>query len=113
MLVVLVTPIAWLLSEQQHRVWLRMSLGLAAILITSMATFFVVMLDRTFSYNAWYGAASHQLIDATVSGIERGRTEKVLTELKRLREEYHPTYENRARYDVLVQDAVSRMSLQE
>ena len=62
-----------------------------------------------FNANAWYGTATKNLIDSTIEGIEKGKSEKVLTELRRLQQQYQPTYENRARYDVLVEETVERM----
>lgn len=76
-----------------------MSFGVASV---------VGMLQR-LNYNAWYGAASQRLIDSAVAEIESGNSERLLPELKRLQMEFHPTYENRARYDQLIDEFVTRL----
>jgi hypothetical protein len=72
-------------------------------------TFLATFLVERFSGNAWYGSASGDLIDATVSGVEEGRADEVVAELKRLRGRFQPTYENRAGYDRLVEEYVARL----
>ena len=92
-------PIAWLASEFQSRRWLRILLGsLSLIACVSITALGVNLYDR-LSYNAWYGFASRDLIDTTITEIEGGRTDKLLPALRKLRDEFHPTYENRAHYD--------------
>ncbi len=61
------------------------------------------------NYNAWYGSASKDLIDTTITQIEDGNIDHVMSVLRRLNLDYHPTYENRANYDELVKEAVSLM----
>ncbi len=62
-----------------------------------------------FNYNAWYGGNSKRLIDTTITQIEDGNIDRVMSVLRRLNLDYRPTYENRARYDILVRQAVSQM----
>jgi hypothetical protein len=62
-----------------------------------------------FNSNAWYGFASKKLIDATITELEAGNKDRVLQSLKVLQNKYSPTYENRARYDELVEEAVAQM----
>lgn len=99
---------AWIASEYQDRRSLRLSMGTVALL-TSFLVAFVVGMAEMFSANAWFGSATKTLIETTISELEDGNTTVVIRELKRLSAEYEPTYENRARYDVLVEDTVSRM----
>jgi len=66
-------------------------------------------LSSRWTYNAWYGRASKELIDTTVTQIEDGNIDRVMSVLRRLRLDYHPTYENRAHYDELINEAVSQM----
>jgi hypothetical protein len=108
LLIVVAAPIAWFASEFQERRWLRLTLGTAAILMSFGVAWLAGSLER-FNSNAWYGSASKQLIDATVTGLEAGNKDRVLRSLKGLQEKYSPTYENRARYDKLVEDAVAQM----
>ena len=62
-----------------------------------------------WNYNAWYGGASKELIDTTVAQIEDGNIDRVMSVLRRLKLDYRPTYENRAHYDELINEAVSQM----
>ncbi len=62
-----------------------------------------------FNYNAWYGGASKDLIDTTITQLEDGKIDRVMSVLRRLNLDYQPTYENRAHYDELVNEAVSQM----
>ena len=63
-----------------------------------------------WEYNAWYGGASRNLVKTTVTQIEDGNINRVMSVLRRLNLDYQPTYENRAHYDELVNDAVSQMN---
>jgi hypothetical protein len=108
LLLVVGLPIAWFASEFKAKRALRIGLGVAALLTSFGVAFIVGALNR-LNYNAWYGGATANLLDATIAGIESGDTGGVLEELKRLRSEYRPTYENRAGYDVLVRAAVDRI----
>jgi len=108
LILVVATPMAWAASEFQDRRWLRLTLGSLAISFCFGVAFLVGSLDRLNS-NAWFGSASRQLVDTTVSELEAGRQQHVLESLKQLQNDFAPTYENRARYDVLVNEAVERM----
>lgn len=101
-------PLLWLLSEFSSSRPLRISLGVLALVMSFGVAFVVAMLER-LNDNAWYGAASKRLIDATVAQIESGNIKRLLPELKRLQAEFHPTYENRARYDRLIDEFVERL----
>lgn len=108
-LLIVILSVAWNISEFQERRWLRICLGWTAILASLAAASAVGALDR-YNSNAWYGHASKDLVDTVVVEMERGNTEGLLTELKRLQEQFHPTYENRARYDRLVGEFVARIN---
>lgn len=105
---VVALPLCWLASEFQERQWLRILLGVAAIGMSYFVAVGVGTLTQ-LNYNANYGAASAQLIETVIADIERGNEATLLPELKRLREQYQPTYENTADYDELVQDFVNRL----
>ena len=83
-------------------------MGTSAILLSFAIAAFVGGMER-FNSNAWFGSATKDLIDVTVAELEAGNQERVLRSLKDLQGRYAPTYENRARYDVLVEEAVKRM----
>ncbi len=107
--VILLVPVSWLVAEFRGPVGLRIALGLASVVVTCAMTLCAGVLFTRFDQNVYYGLANQHLIDATVAGIEQGRSDKVVRELKRLREAYEPTYENRARYDSLVEETVKRL----
>jgi hypothetical protein len=101
-------PIAWFASEFQGRRWLRLVLGSFAILLSLGAAAVVGSLER-FNSNAWFGNASKNLVDATIAELEAGNRDGVLRSMKTLQKKYSPTYENRARYDVLIEETVTQM----
>ena len=108
LLLTIVLPIAWLASEFQDHRWIRVTAGCAALAMSSLVAVGVGSLEH-LNANAWYGGASKNLIDTTVEEIERGDTERLLKELKILQEQFQPTYENRARYDKLIEEFMSRL----
>jgi hypothetical protein len=108
LILVFAAPIAWFVSEFQARRWPRVILGATGILLCFGVAFLVGSLDRLNS-NAWFGGATKNLIDATVVEMEAGHQDRVLRSLKELQRKYSPTYENRARYDKLVEDAIKQM----
>lgn len=108
-LIVIGLPIVWFSSEFSERRGLRIALGIGAIL-SSFAVATLAGLLEQFKYNAWYGGATKDLIDTTINEIEDGNIDRVMAVLRRLRREYQPTYENRARYDELVAEAVADLA---
>jgi hypothetical protein len=109
LLLVVAVVLAWFASEFQSRRWLRLLLGCCALVLIGPAGYLAATIGERFNSNAWYGKASGDLIDATTEGLQQGRTDEVLAELKRLRERFEPTYENRAHYDHLVEEYVERV----
>ena len=112
LLLVVTAPIAWFASEFQERRWLRLALGPVAILLSFGFAVLVGWLER-YNSNAWFGSATKELIDAAVTELETGNRDRVLRSLKDLQGRYAPTYENRARYDLLVEEAVNEMQSRE
>ena len=108
LLLVLLTPIAWFASEFQDRRWPRLCLGTAAILL-SFGVAYVGASLQILQDNVWFGNASKLLIDASIQEMEAGNQEQVLTAWKHLQKKYSPTYENRARFDYLVDETVVEM----
>jgi hypothetical protein len=106
--IVLLLPVAWLVAEIYGSRWQRVSLGILAIL-SSFAVAWLVGSLQMFSANAWFGNATKELVNTTVSELERGRTDQVLASLKELQNHYRPTYDTRSRYDELVDQAVKQM----
>lgn len=94
-------PVLWLISEFQSRWWLRILCGVLSLGMCVFLAIAFAAVER-FNYNAWYGSASAELIEVTIAGIEAGKTKEVVAGLKRLREDFSPTYQGRAHYDELV-----------
>src|SRR4051794_13826009 len=103
LLLTIAMPMFWLGTEFQDRRWIRISAGCAALALSFLVAAGVGSLEF-MNANSWYGAASKDLIDATVERIERGDTDLLLKELKILQEQFQPTYQNHARYDKLIEE---------
>jgi hypothetical protein len=101
-------PMAWLAFEFSTRRGLRIAVGLAAV-ASAMGVAYIVDHLSQFNYNAWYGGASKDLVDTVISEVEDGNLDRVMSVLRRLNLDYQPTYQNRARYDELVNEAVTQM----
>ncbi len=108
LLLVIGVPVAWFAAEFQGRRWLRLTLGSFAILLSFGVATLVGWTER-FNSNVWFSVASKSLVDATIAELEAGNQEGVLRSLKTLQAKYSPTYENRARYDVLIEETVAQM----
>lgn len=105
---VIAFPVAWLWSEFSDRRSLRITMGVLAIGSSFGIASLVGILNR-LQYNAWYGSATKNLVDTTIAEIEDGHIDRVMPVLRRLKLDYHPTYENNAHYDDLVAEAVEAM----
>jgi hypothetical protein len=101
--------IAWLIFEFKGSRAQRITCGILALIMLTVVTWFATYVINQLNYNAWYGSATKGMIDETIRGIEAGKSEMVLRELKVFQSEYHPTYENRARYQPLAEQATERM----
>jgi len=106
--IVVLLPVAWFIAEFKGRAGVRRVLGVLAIVSACGVSYIVGQLHQ-LNYNAWYGAASKSLIDASIKRLEHGDTDAVLTEWRRLQDGFKPTYENRAHYDELVKEAVQSL----
>lgn len=105
--------LCWSVAEfKVKKSWIRFVLGvftLASWLILLDLAIPLFNVCEKFNYNAHYGSASKQLIDTIIEKIEKRETEKILECLKKLQKEFHPSYENRANYDELINEAVKGM----
>ncbi len=108
LLAVIGLPVAWVIAEFRWKRPARITLGVLAILCSFGVASIIGMLSE-LRYNAWYGSVTKDLIDTTVHQIEDGQFDRVMTVLRSLNRQYHPTYENRANYRDLVGDATARM----
>ncbi len=103
-----ILPGAWLASEFQPRRGIRIGLGICSMGVMLLIAVVVGTLER-LNYNAWYGPISQQLVETTITEIEAGRGESLLPPLRKLRDEFRPSYETRANYDELVRGFVAEV----
>jgi hypothetical protein len=107
--IIVALPLAWLASEFRGGRTLRIILGILAIGVMATCIWALSTVVTRFNYNAWYGGATADLISTSLQQIEDGHLERVLKVWRGLDQQYHPTYENRARYRELVEEATRRM----
>lgn len=107
--IIIALPIAWLVSEFRGSRRLRIGLGILAIGVMATCVWALCSVLTRFNYNAWYGSATGDLISTSLRQIEDGHLDHVLKIWRGLDQQYRPTYENRAHYDKLVEEATARM----
>lgn len=101
-------PIAWLVADFQGTAVVRRVVGMIALL-WSFGIAAMVGMIRDFNANSYFTFASKDLLEASAGHLRAGKNEVVLREWTRLIEEFHPTYENRAQYRELVDQAIEGM----
>lgn len=62
------------------------------------------------NYNAWYSDAASKMLNAYVAGIENGRQDLVLREMKRMTNELKVTYERRGNFKDLAERAAESLA---
>lgn len=98
----------WMLAEFRQDRAARVIFGSLTLFLGLGAGVVLSMLNE-FNYNAWYGSATKNLIDTIVIQVEDGNLDRVMTVLRGLNRQYQPTYENRAGYRDLVEEATAQM----
>jgi hypothetical protein len=110
-LIVLLTilfPIAWFVSEFQSRQWLRVMLGCCAIAMSFGVAWLAGSLE-TLNYNAWYSTATQQLVKKTLQELEAGHESSVIDNLQWINQRYQPNYETGlVDYERLVETYIER-----
>ena len=101
-------PIAWLIAEFRASVRVRRTLGIITILWSFGIAAMVGALQK-LNANAYFTGASKDLLEASIQQLRAGRTEAVLREWARANDEFGPTYENRGRYQQIVESAIEGM----
>ncbi len=104
-IVVFFTSLAWLASEFQPRRIVRIGLGVASLAMSFGVAWIAGSVAGSFQIwnaNAWYGAASKDLIENTIAELENGNVDQVVAELRVLNSKLEPGYETKADYDKLV-----------
>jgi len=102
----------WQATAGQGMRWKRVSIRVTVILAcvaVAYAVDGVPALLQQLEDNMFFSDASSRLIKTTIDELQAGNTDHVIRVLRSLDLQYWPTYENRANYDVLVNDAVDRM----
>lgn len=64
----------------------------------------------SLNYNIWYSSAASKMLDACIVGIEQGRQDAVLGELRRMTNELHVTYERRGNFRELAERAAASLA---
>ena len=101
-------PIAWLIAEFRAKTAMRRTLGVVTIL-WSFGVATLVGALRDFNANVYFTTASKELLEASVQQLRAGKTEAVLREWSHANDEFGPTYETRARYKQIVDQAIEGM----
>jgi hypothetical protein len=97
LLLAILLPFAWLASEFQSRRWLRITLGLGALVGVFCISAILSVMDGIDS-NSYFSVANCELLDSTIDGLASEQSDVVLKELRSFRDNYEPTYENRSNY---------------
>jgi hypothetical protein len=64
---------------------------------------------ESLNYNTWYSSAASKLLKGCIVGIEQGHQEAVLSELRRMTQELHVTYERRGNFRELAERAAANL----
>lgn len=62
------------------------------------------------NHNIWYSSAASKMLHAYIGGIEQGRQEAVLTEMRRMTQELEVTYEHRGNFKELAERAAASLT---
>jgi hypothetical protein len=110
--IAVILAILWVASEFQPRVWLRIVLGGLCLGLAVPTGFVAGEILQRFDDNARYGAATSELVDATIRQLGAGHADRVVVELRHFRDQYQPSYEtNVVRYEDQVGEFKSRLTL--
>ena len=101
-------PIAWLVADFRSSAKVRRIVGVVTILWSFAVAAFVGALQQ-FNANSYFTSASKDLLEASVQQLRAGKTEAVVRELSHANEQFSPTYENRAKYRQIVDEAIEGM----
>jgi hypothetical protein len=65
---------------------------------------------ESLNHNIWYSSAASKMLKACIGGIEQGRQEAVLTEMRRMTNELKVTYEHRGNFKELAERAAASLA---
>ena len=100
--IVIVCPIFWFVSEFKAKRPIRLIFGVLSLLSALLVAFVIGHLEQ-FNYNVWYGQATSELLEVSITGLHQGQSEVVLEKWKALNQEFQPTYRNKAAKKPLLQ----------
>lgn len=103
-------PVGWLISELKNYDRIsRITRGILAIISIILISIAFNIIDR-LNYSTNYAIASRYLVEVTITQLEQGNTENVLSSFNKLRNEFHiqggTPFEE---YDKRVREAVFAM----
>ncbi len=86
----------------------------SAILVFAWAClmFVAARAVESFNHNAWYSSAASEMLKACIVGIEQGREEVVLGEMKKMSSELEVTYENRGNFKELAEQMTENLKVE-
>lgn len=64
---------------------------------------------ESLNYNIWYSSAASKMLRAFATGIEDGRQDMVLHEMRLMTDELHTTYERRGNFKELAERAAQKL----
>ncbi len=87
---------------------------LSAILAFSLAClmFVVARWAERLNYNIWYSSAASEMLNSCIDGLEQGREEVVLGEMKKMSSELEVTYEKRGNFRELAEEMVENLQVE-
>lgn len=74
--------------------------------------FVVARWAERLNYNIWYSSAASAMLKACIVGIEQGREEVVLGEMKKMSSELEVTYENRGNFKELAEQMTENLKIE-
>ena len=101
-------PIGWFIADLRGGIRVRRILGVLAVLWSFAVAALVGML-QAFDANAYFSAATKQLLTESVTQLNAGRTDAVVRAWSHAKDQINPTYENRGRYQEIVDEATTHM----
>jgi hypothetical protein len=108
--IILGFPIGWLMSElKNYDRRSRITRGILAIASTILISI-VFSLTQRLNYTTSYAMVSRHLVQVTITQLEKGNNETVLSSLKKLQSQFHfDAGDSLGKYDKLVKEAVLSM----
>ncbi len=101
-------PIGWLVAEFRAGPLTRRVMGICTILWSFSVAALVGMLE-SFDANVYFTTASKKLLESSVHHLQNGNEQAVAREWALANEQFDSTYESRAKYAEIVDQAVSGM----